>query len=94
MNEGVFSLWKGQRPLKVRPAFLRATRGYTMSTMLSRSLISSIGLPMGISTTSLSEEPALRANSLARHSWPAGQARVSEGRRAMVRPHYLHLRLW
>ena len=35
-NDGVFSPWKGQRPLKVAPALRRLTVSPTTSTMLSR----------------------------------------------------------
>src|SRR5437762_3322965 len=40
MNEGVFSAWKGQRPLKLRPARCKGTVCWTTSTMLRRVLIS------------------------------------------------------
>ena len=41
-NEGVFSPWKGQSPLKDCPAFLRGTDSPITSTMSSLDLISAV----------------------------------------------------
>ena len=44
MKDGVFSEWKGQRPLKLLPTFLRATDCETTSIISVRFLISSMTL--------------------------------------------------
>src|ERR1700730_8053543 len=48
MKDGLFSLWKGHRPLEVLPAFLSATFWPITSTTSSRALISAMGSLLGI----------------------------------------------
>src|SRR5262245_37525862 len=50
MNEGVFSAWKGQSPLWLRPDGLRLTKRQTRATMSTRSRTSRI-VSSGISPT-------------------------------------------